>query len=112
MRPIEGTNRSLESIEFLLKSIDYQLTKLVSIMESHSDKDENYSESKVEPKLLTTKEASQMFGLSEYELRRGFKEGIYPAIKIGGGKSFRRLRWRSDLLEEALGKRILHDKPE
>lgn len=112
MRTIEKNQRGLESIELLLKSMDYQLTKLVSVLTSQPDRNENEPASLSTPRFLTTKEAGQMFGLSEYELRRGFKEGIYPAIEIGSGKNFRRLRWRSDLLEEVLGRRIQQNKQE
>ena len=57
-------------------------------------------------RLATTKEASAYCGLSECELRRGFKEGIYPAILIGRGERARRLRWDLDLLHEAIRRRM------
>ena len=56
-------------------------------------------------KLLSTDEAAAMFGLSAWELRRGFKAGIYPALEIGAGDK-KRLRWRADLLEEAILRQI------
>ena len=56
--------------------------------------------------LVTTAKAAANTGLSEWELRRGFKEGIYPAILIGRGKRARRLRWDLDLLHEAIRRRM------
>ena len=52
--------------------------------------------------LLTTKQAAAETGLSEYELRLGFKQGRYPALLIGQGDRARRLRWNLDALEEAI----------
>ena len=52
--------------------------------------------------LVPTADASAATGLSEWELRRGFKEGKYPAILIGRGNRARRLRWDLDLLREAI----------
>ena len=51
--------------------------------------------------LVTTKQAAEATGLSEYELRRGWKEGRYPALVIGRGDE-RRLRWNLEALEEAI----------
>ena len=104
MRPIDETVEILKNIEVLLKSIDYQLTKIAISSSPSREKEEPSMDQQNKPRLLTTREASQMFGLSEYELRRGYKEGIYPAIEIGGGEKWRKLRWRSDLLEETLKK--------
>ena len=33
---------------------------------------------------LTIKAAASTLGLSEYALRKGAKDGIYPCLKIGG----------------------------
>lgn len=52
--------------------------------------------------LVTTKQAAKATGLSEYELRRGWKQGIYPALLIGRGDQRRRLRWNLEALEEAI----------
>lgn len=52
--------------------------------------------------LVNTKEASRITGLSEYELRRGYLEGKYPALVIGRGDSRRRLRWNMAALQEAI----------
>ena len=49
--------------------------------------------------LVTTKEAARATGLSEYELRRGFLEGKYPALVIGRGDQRRRLRWSLEALQ-------------
>ena len=52
--------------------------------------------------LVTTKQAAKATGLSEYELRRGWKEGRYPALVIGSGDERRRLRWNLEALEAAI----------
>lgn len=52
--------------------------------------------------LVNTKCASKRIGLSEYELRRGWKAGIYPALLIGQGDQRRRLRWDIDALIAAI----------
>lgn len=57
-------------------------------------------------KLVTTAQASAATGLSEWELRRGYREGIYPAILIGRGESQRRLRWDIELLQETIRERM------
>jgi len=56
--------------------------------------------------LVTTEQASAMTGLSEWELRRGWKEGIYPAIQVGRGERSRRLRWNPEMLEQAIRERM------
>lgn len=56
--------------------------------------------------LVPTADASAATGLSAWELRRGFKEGIYPAILIGRGNRARRLRWDLDLLRAAIKQRM------
>ena len=39
----------------------------------------------VAPKqMFTIQEAVKHFGISEYSIRMGIRQGIYPAIKIGG----------------------------
>ena len=52
--------------------------------------------------LVTTKIAARETGLSEYELRIGFREGRYPAIEIGRGTRAKRLRWNLDFLRAAI----------
>lgn len=52
--------------------------------------------------LVTTKQAAKATGLSEYELRRGFLEGKYPALVIGRGDQRRRLRWNLEALQAAI----------
>ena len=56
--------------------------------------------------LLTTKQAAAETGLSEYELRLGFKQGRYPSLLIGQGDRARRLRWNLEILEEAIAKHM------
>lgn len=54
-------------------------------------------------RLLTTAEASEATGLSEYELRMGAKQGRYPVLWIGSQESnFRRMRWNLEVLQEAI----------
>ena len=56
--------------------------------------------------LVTTKQAAKATGLSEYELRRGWKEGKYPALVIGRGDERRRLRWNLETLQAAILKEM------
>lgn len=51
---------------------------------------------------VCTEAAARAVGLSEYELRTGFKEGRYPALEIGRGSRRRALRWDVDVLRAAL----------
>lgn len=51
---------------------------------------------------MNTEEAARAVGLSEYELRMGYKEGRYPALEIGRGSRRRALRWDVDVLRAAL----------
>lgn len=52
--------------------------------------------------LICTKKASELTGLSEYELRYGFKQGIYPALEVGRGSRRKSLRWDPDILQQAI----------
>lgn len=56
--------------------------------------------------LVNTQEAARLTGLSAYELRTGFKRGIYPALEIGRGDRRRSLRWNPEVLERALEARM------
>lgn len=54
-------------------------------------------------RLLSTEEAAAATGLSQYELRKGEKEGRYPVILIGSpGNKFRKKKWNLAVLEEAI----------
>lgn len=54
-------------------------------------------------RLATTEEASVHTGLSQYELRKGAKEGRYPVIMLGSpSNGFRKMRWNLDALDAAL----------
>lgn len=55
-------------------------------------------------KLLSTQEVSEAVGLSAFELVRGYKEGLYPAIVIGKGGRGSKLRWDLDMLTAAIEK--------
>jgi len=55
---------------------------------------------------VNTHEAAKKTGLSEYELRLGFKQGRYPALEIGRGDRRRSLRWDLDVLREALRRQM------
>lgn len=57
-----------------------------------------------ETKLVNTKEAAKAVGLSEFELRNGWKSGKYPALPIGGTDAGRgvRLRWNLELLHKTI----------
>lgn len=52
--------------------------------------------------LINTKQAAELTGLSEYELRHGFKQGLYPALEIGRGSRRKSLRWDPDILQQAI----------
>lgn len=52
--------------------------------------------------LVCTKKAAELTGLSEYELRFGFKQGLYPALEIGMGSRRKSLRWDPDILQQAI----------
>lgn len=55
---------------------------------------------------VNTKRAAQETGLSEYELRTGFKQGRYPALEIGRGDRRRSLRWDLDILRDSLRRQM------
>lgn len=52
--------------------------------------------------LINTKQAAELTGLSEYELRYGFKRGLYPALEVGRGSRRKSLRWDPDILQQAI----------
>lgn len=52
--------------------------------------------------LVCTKQAAELTGLSELELRNGFKRGLYPALEIGRGSRRKSLRWDPDILQQAI----------
>lgn len=52
--------------------------------------------------LICTRKAAELTGLSEYELRYGFKQGIYPALEVGRGSRRKSLRWDPDILQQAI----------
>lgn|GEM_PF-2654290 len=52
--------------------------------------------------LICTKKAAELTGLSAYELRHGFKQGLYPALEVGRGSRRKSLRWDPDILQQAI----------
>lgn len=52
--------------------------------------------------LVTTEQAAKAVGLSQYELRRGWKEGRYPALVIGRSEQRQRLRWNLEALQNTI----------
>lgn len=52
--------------------------------------------------LVCTKKAAELTGLSSYELRYGFKRGLYPALEVGRGSRRKSLRWDPDILQQAI----------
>ena len=52
--------------------------------------------------LICTKKAAELTGLSELELRNGFRRGLYPALEIGRGSRRKSLRWDPDILQQAI----------
>ena len=123
-----------ESIEKRITGLEYKLDSLFSHLEtvicfctddiksalksSFSRETDTHPEDNKKVKiqgtrLLTTNEAAEMFGLSAYELRNGFKQGIYRAIAIGSRDSTKkRLRWRSDQLKEDIEKKTKKEDAE
>lgn len=55
---------------------------------------------------INTEEAARLTGLSTYELRTGYKMGVYPALEIGRGSRRRALRWDIETLQAALAARM------
>ena len=52
--------------------------------------------------LICTKKAAELTGLSAYELRHGFKCGLYPALEVGRGSRRKSLRWDPEILQQAI----------
>ena len=52
--------------------------------------------------LICTKQAAELTGLSEYELRYGFRQGLYPALEVGRGSRRKSLRWDPEILQQAI----------
>lgn len=52
--------------------------------------------------LINTKQAAELTGLSAYELRHGFRQGVYPALEVGRGSRRKSLRWDPEVLQQAL----------
>lgn len=49
---------------------------------------ENYNLQEETPKqMFTIQEAVKYFGISEYSIRMGIRQGRYPAIRVGGKRS-------------------------
>ncbi len=89
MSPIEEANKSLGRIELILKSIDYQLTKLTSLITTQEDRDKTTSPSEVFPSMpdmITIKEASRRTGLSYDYLRKECIKGNINYLQVGNGK--------------------------
>lgn len=58
-------------------------------------------------RLITTREASRITGLSEYELRMGAKQGRYPVILVGDDDcKMKRMKWNMTALERALQEQL------
>ena len=92
MRTNDEIIKTLENIESLLRSINYQLKKPLNISLSRGEELQNTiaesgtvksKEKSPMNRLITTKEAAQITGLSEFELRVGAKQGRYPVLLIG-----------------------------
>lgn len=52
--------------------------------------------------LICTKKAAELTGLSELELRNGFKRGLYPSLEVGRGSRRKSLRWDPEVLQQAI----------
>lgn len=49
---------------------------------------------------LSTKAAASALGISAYELRRGFRAGVYPGIQVG--EKGKRLKFDPDIVQAAI----------
>ena len=88
MKSIDENNRTLENIELLLKSIDYQLGRLLQILSMSTEieeKKEQITGGKI-PEMVTIKEASLRTGLSYDFLRKQCLKGNMAHIRVGNGK--------------------------
>ena len=52
--------------------------------------------------LISTKQAAELTGLSAYELRHGFRQGLYPALEVGRGSRRKALCWDPEILQQAI----------
>ena len=87
MKQIDENSRRLENIELLLKSIDYQLGKLlqfISMQTETEEKQEHTSDEKI-PEMVTIKEASRRTGLSYDYLRKQCLQGNLAHLRVGNG---------------------------
>ena len=88
MKTIDEHNRRLENIEMLLKSIDYQLGKLLNIVSMPTENEEEQEHTTGEKilEMVTIKEASRRTGLSYDYLRKQCLQGNLAHIRVGNGK--------------------------
>lgn len=91
MELFNDTDKSLDRIELLLKSIDFQLTKiaalLMSVQEKESSGNKTGSTHNNEiPEMVTLQEASRRTGLSYDFLRKQCIQGNLTHIRVGNGK--------------------------
>ena len=88
MKSADEHNRRLENIELLLKSIDYQLGKLLKIvsMPTESEEKQEHTTGEKIPEMVTIKEVSRRTGLSYDYLRKQCLQGNLTHIRVGNGK--------------------------
>ena len=102
MKQNDENSRRLENIELLLKSIDYQLGKLLQIFSmstENEEKQDRITDGKT-PEMVTIKEASHRTGLSYDYLRKQCLQGNLTHLRVGNGKYLINL----DLLVDRLSK--------
>ena len=88
MKTIDETSMRLENMELLLKSIDYQLGKMLQVLSaSQKNVEENKAItcSKI-PEMLSVRESSKRTGLSYDYLRKQCLKGNLKHIRLGTGK--------------------------
>ena len=56
-------------------------------------------------KMLKAKEAAEVIGITEWELKRGYHAGEYPGIRIGEGRG--KFLFDIDLLKDVMTRRAL-----
>lgn len=79
--PREALEKAKKDIELLALILENTLDENECLKEMLTDKKQKQS-------LVTAKEASKMYGLSEYQIRELGKQGIIGEVPFGGSKKF------------------------
>lgn len=79
--PREALEKAKKDIELIALILENTLDENECLKEMLTDKKQKQS-------LVTAKEASKMYGLSEYQIRELGKQGIIGEVPFGGSKKF------------------------